>query len=120
LFVAKKSKDVEKNRILESREQELKEYLKRQNGMTDQIAELSIEKEQLLGEISALTKTRHPDGEDDEKKSLKKEIEVPLLCIMYYILCIIIICYVLCIVLLLLPLYKSSNIKCLFILFFKI
>ena len=92
MFIAKKSKDVEKNRILESREQELKEYLKRQNRMTDQIAELSIEKEQLLGEISALT--RHSDSEDDEKKSLKKEIEVLLLLLLcMYVLSIIILLY---------------------------
>ena len=49
--------EAEKKRILESREREEREALRRQRKLTDQIAELSLEKEQLLSEAEVLEGT---------------------------------------------------------------
>ena len=66
--------EAEKKRILESREREEREALRRQRKLTDQIAELSLEKEQLLSEAEVLEGTA---GEyNDEIAALKRDIDV--------------------------------------------
>ena len=70
----KTSMEAEKKRILESREREEREALRRQRKLTDQIAELSSEKEQLLSEAEVLEGTA--GDYHDEIAALKKDIDV--------------------------------------------
>ena len=66
--------EAEKKRLLDSREREEKEAIRRQRKLTDQIAELSLEKEQLLSEAQILEETA--DDYHDDIATLKKDIDV--------------------------------------------
>lgn len=72
--IAKKLLDSERERIHENRNREERELARRQRNLTDLIAELSIEKEQLIAETNELVES---SGEHDEEMDrLKKDIDV--------------------------------------------